>query len=130
MDPWDCRGERGLRLHYILWQFAALQVARRLHRQHRFDIAHQVGLGTVSAPSPFWRLGIPLFWGPIGGGQVAPPSFRAYFGRAWRREWIRACRVRVMPYSRGLRRTVARCAMVLATNDATARIITKAGGRK
>jgi glycosyltransferase involved in cell wall biosynthesis len=129
MDPWDCRSERGLRLHYMLWQRAALKAARRLHELHRFDIAHQVGLGTVSAPPPFWRLGIPFIWGPIGGGQVAPPSFLSYFGRAWRREWLRTCRVRILPCLPSMRRSASRCAMILTTNDATAEIATQAGGR-
>jgi glycosyltransferase involved in cell wall biosynthesis len=129
MDPWDCRGDRGLRLHYILWLRAALKAAQTLHSAHRFDIVHHVGLGTVSVPSPFWRLGVPLFWGPIGGGQVAPAAFRGYFGPAWRSEWLRACRVRALVYSPALRRTVAHCSTILATNQATVQLLKRAGAR-
>src|ERR1051326_598550 len=48
IDPWKPeRSERGLRLHYMLWQRAALRCAARLHAEHPFDIVHQVGLGSV-----------------------------------------------------------------------------------
>ena len=128
IDPWDSHGdERGHKLHYMLWQRLALRHARKLNSERRFDLVHQVGLGSVSAPSPYWRLGIPAIWGPLGGGQVAPPAFRSYFGERWRREWVRAYRVRSLPYWPSLRRTVARTAVVMGTNYETLDVLKRAG---
>ena len=130
LDPWDPgRDERGHKLHYVLWQRLALRRARELNAQRRFDVVHQIGLGSVSAPSPFWRLGIPAIWGPLGGGQLPPPAFRRYFGEGWRKEWIRACRVRSLPYWPSLRRTVARTAVVMGTNHETLDVLKRAGAK-
>ncbi len=130
IDPWNPeRGERGLRLHYMLWQHAALRRARELHREYRFDLVHQVGLGSVGAPSPFWRLGIPAVWGPLGGGQTAPAAFRRYFGAHWRNEVMRTWRVRSLPYWPPLRRTVSHSAVVMATNYETMDVLRRAGAR-
>lgn len=130
IDPWKPeRGERGLKLHYLLWQHAALRRARQLHKERPFDIVHQVGLGSVSAPSPFWRLGIPLVWGPLGGGQTPPSLFRRYFGKDWRNEVGRSWRLRALPYWPSLRRTVANAALVMATNHETLAILRRAGAR-
>jgi glycosyltransferase involved in cell wall biosynthesis len=129
-DPWKPeQSERGLRLHYLLWQRAALRRARHLHSRNTFDIVHQVGLGSVSAPSPFWRLGIPLVWGPLGGGQTPPSQFRNYFGHDWARETRRTWRLRALPYVWSLRRTVARAALVMATNHETLALLRRAGAR-
>src|ERR1700728_3172270 len=39
IDPWRPEvGERNIRLHYMLWQRAALSVARQLEREVGFDI--------------------------------------------------------------------------------------------
>jgi glycosyltransferase involved in cell wall biosynthesis len=128
IDPWKPeRSERGVRLHYMLWLRAALRCAARLHRERPFDIVHQVGLGSVSAPSPFWQLGIPLVWGPLGGGQTPPPRFRLYFGDAWGQEVRRAWRLRVLPYWQPFRRAVARAALVMGTNHETLDLLRRAG---
>jgi glycosyltransferase involved in cell wall biosynthesis len=63
---------------------------------------------------------VPLVFGPIGGGQVAPPLFKEYFGDGWRRERLRSAVVmhglRFNPLTRV---TLKRAALVLATNSAT-----------
>src|SRR5262249_52670061 len=98
LDPWKpARGERGLKLHYLLWQRAALHRARQLHRALNLDIVHHVSWGSVSAPPSLWRLPIPFIWGPIGGGMVSPPTFRHYFGKAQSKESIRSWRLRILP---------------------------------
>ncbi len=129
-DPWNpSKGKRGLRLHYMMWQRAVLHQAVRLHRAEAFDVAHHVSWGTVNAPPLLWRLPLPLVWGPVGGGQVAPAAFRRYFGSGWPGECLRTAYVRMAARRPLLRETVRFSALLLATNRETARILESAGGR-
>jgi glycosyltransferase involved in cell wall biosynthesis len=131
-DPWlPARGERGIHLHYVLWQRAALAQARWLHALQRFDIVHHVGWGTVNAPPALWRLGAPFVWGPLGGGQAAPLRFGRYLG--WRgtcRETARTVRRHLVPFLPPLRRAVANSAAILATNLETADVLYRAGAQQ
>lgn len=129
-DPWrPARGLRGIRLHYLVWQWLVLREAARLHRLHHFDVAHHVGWGTVGAPPVLWRLPVPFVWGPVGGGQVTPTAFRGYFGQdAWK-EALRGPRVSLLPVLPALRRAVRRSALILATNRETMRILEAAGAK-
>ena len=75
IDPWDPRkGDKGLRLHYMLWQRYALKMALRLCETEQFDVAHHFSWGTVNAPPLLHKLPIPVVWGPIGGGQTSAPE--------------------------------------------------------
>ncbi|HEV2730006.1 MAG TPA: hypothetical protein VGV15_08240, partial [Terriglobales bacterium] len=67
-------------LHYVMWQFAALKAARELASKCEFQLVHHVTYASVHVPSQLWRLGIPVVFGPIGGGQIAPASMLPYFG--------------------------------------------------
>jgi len=62
-------------LHYYLWQVQAYFVARRLHQEIGFDVAHHVSFVRHSTPSFLVFLPIPLIWGPVGGGESAPGPF-------------------------------------------------------
>ncbi len=57
---WWKRGHRGIHLYYLLWQFTALRVARRLHQEVGFDIGHQVTFVSFRYPSFLAWLGIPF----------------------------------------------------------------------
>jgi len=63
----------------LLWQKAALRVAKALHREVGFDVAHHLTWGGVRAPTFLGSLGPPLIIGPIGGGETSPPSLRDGF---------------------------------------------------
>jgi glycosyltransferase involved in cell wall biosynthesis len=132
VDPFDpARSQRGIHLHYVLWQRAALAQAHRLQSTHGFDIVHHVGWGTVNAPPALWRLGLPFVWGPLGGGQAAPLTFARYLG--WGgvlREAGRTVRRQLMPFVPSLRRAVANSAVILATNRETAEVLHRAGARR
>ncbi|WP_319421909.1 glycosyltransferase family 4 protein [Pleurocapsa sp. FMAR1] len=64
-----------MQLHYYLWQIQAYFVARNLHRQIGFDLAHHVTFVKYSRPSFLSLLPIPFVWGPVGGGEFAPKAF-------------------------------------------------------
>lgn len=73
-------GQSGaMQLHYYLWQIQAYFVARKLHQEIGFDIAHHVTFVRYSSPSFLALLPIPLIWGPVGGGESAPWQFWADF---------------------------------------------------
>jgi len=101
----------------------------KLHQRIGFDIVHHVSYGSLSAPPPFWRLPVPFIWGPIGGAQQTPSSFREYFGRAWAREFSRNARVRLLPHSLSLKKAARASAVLLATNHDTSEVLRKIGGR-
>jgi exopolysaccharide biosynthesis WecB/TagA/CpsF family protein len=130
LDPWDDQTSNvGLAIHYQLWLRLAFKKAAELHEQVGFDIAHHVSYGTVNAPPPFWKLPLPFVWGPVGGAQRAPSSFRHYFPYLSGREILRSVRAATLPFSPSLRRAATSSALILATNRETASLLSKAGGR-
>lgn len=76
---WWEQGRRGEHPYYYLWQIAAYRAAKRVHQRVAFDVAHHLTFGTYWMPTLLTRLPIPFVWGPLGGGECAPPSFRRTF---------------------------------------------------
>lgn len=74
------KGERGVRLYYFLWQIGAYFVGRKLLQRVHLDLVHHLTLGTYWMPSFLSLLPVPFVWGPVGGGESAPRSFRNSFG--------------------------------------------------
>jgi glycosyltransferase involved in cell wall biosynthesis len=68
-------------LYYILWQFRAYSVGRRLHGKRPFDLVHHVTYVNSWAPSFMGWLGIPFVWS-AGGIEVTP--WRFYRALSWR----------------------------------------------
>lgn len=73
------RGNWGVQVYYSWWQRGMLGLARRLHAQHGFDLAHHVTFGKFSVPSQLVKLPIPLIVGPVGGGESTPPGFQSTY---------------------------------------------------
>ena len=115
------KGQRGIRFYYSLWQFVAFWKARKLHRDVRLDLAHHVTIVSYWLPTFLAFLPIPFVWGPVGGGESTPRSFRGLFsmyGRASEalREFARA----LGELSPVVRFTARRAAIALATTTETA----------
>src|ERR1700761_2949616 len=81
--------ERGIRLHYWLWIKEAYKRAAQLHKEVRFDLVHHVSWSTIAVPPPFWRVPVPAFWGPIGGGQTFPVAFISHLKHNRLKEFLR-----------------------------------------
>lgn len=77
---WKRRGF-GVRLYYLLWQIGLYFVARRLHKQNNLELIHHLTFGTYWMPTFLALLPVPFVWGPLGGGESAPPAFRRFFGQ-------------------------------------------------
>jgi len=115
--------------HY-LWQLAAYRRAVALHREVRFDLAHHVTFATWRLPTLLWRLGIPLIWGPLGGGQSVPPGFLQALGPAGiAHEAVRAVSQVASRLDPLVRATLARAAVVLAANTPTTAFLRRLGRR-
>ena len=129
-SPWKPeKSNSGVRLHYLMWQRQMLCEARRLHTREHFDVAHQVGWTTVTAPTPLWKLPIPAVWGPVGGAITTPDSFLRYFGGSQWTERLRTLRVNLLPFSPAIRNAARHLAVTFATNLETVAFLKKAGAR-
>jgi len=58
--------------YYFFWQIAISRIARRLHRQRPFAIAHHVTFVSFRVPVWLKTLGVPVVFGPVGGAEQAP----------------------------------------------------------
>lgn len=121
----------GLYFHYLYWQWAALTVALRLHRQYNFDLVHHVSYTSLQLGSFLYKLKRPFIYGPVGGGQEAPAAMRGYFKQYWGRERIRAWVSRMLVrYNPGCIQAVRQAAYVLAWNEDTYQLIKRLGRTK
>jgi len=116
-------------LHYLCWQVAALKAARALASKFKFQLAHHVTYGSVHVPSQLWRLGVPVVFGPVGGGQTAPASMLPYFGAEKSREHLRSALTKVLRFSPFHRHCLRRMSFVLAANSDTLSIVRALGCR-
>ena len=66
------RGQRGVRIYYLLWQRAALSEARRMARHQQFDLVWHLTLANAWIGSTACITGIPFVYGPVGGGVGTP----------------------------------------------------------
>jgi hypothetical protein len=57
---------------YRLWQREAYQLGCELHDKIGFSLVHIVTYVGFQVPGPFWKMNIPLVWGPVGGLENAP----------------------------------------------------------
>ena len=69
------RGGRGIVLYYYLWQLTVGRTVRKLVRNRRFDVLHQLNFHTDWAPHFLWGNGVPVVWGPIAHHRRAPSNF-------------------------------------------------------
>lgn len=125
-------GQSGaMQLHYYLWQIQAYFVAQKMHRQIGFDIAHHVTFVRYSVPSLLSLLPIPFVWGPVGGGESAPPKFWTDFnGKNKRYEYLRQTWRGIGELDPLTRLTARRSAIAYATTKDTAKKLSKLGASK
>lgn len=71
-----------MNLSYSGWQVDAFRLACRLQAEIGFDLVHLITYVGFRFPGRFWRMGIPLVWGPIGGLENTPWRFLPMMGPA------------------------------------------------
>ncbi|MCP2728629.1 glycosyltransferase family 4 protein [Limnofasciculus baicalensis] len=117
-------------LSYLVWQKQAYKIARQLDEKQGFDLVHHITMANLSAGSQLCQLNKPFIFGPVGGGQLAPPAFKKYFINGWNIESFRAFIIKhLYQFNPLLNKTVKRSDLVLATNCDTAELAQKAGAK-
>ncbi len=122
-------GQSGaMQIHYYLWQIQAYFIAKHLHQEIGFDVAHHVTFVKYSAPSLLALLPIPFVWGAVGGGESAPPKFWKDFSlRARFYEWARDIVRNTGQRDPLVSLTIQNSAVVRATTDDTAKRLYRMG---
>ena len=117
------RGQRGIRLYYVLWQRAALSEARRLSRDQPFDLAWHLTLANGWIGSAACLLGVPFIYGPVGGGVATPWRLAGSLGaKGILYELLRTAARTLGRYLNPLARASwRRASLVLVQNDETRR---------
>lgn len=120
----------GFYAHYLGWQKQAYKMALCLEKEQNFDLVHHVTWGGVNTGSWLCYLDKPFIFGPIGGGQVAPPAFKKYFLNNWKLEFVRSLMVKLIRFNRFVATTVKRADLVLVTNTDTLNLTQNLGARR
>lgn len=66
------KGRRGMRLFYMMWQKKAANVAAQWHNNIKFDLVQHITFVSYTQVTYMYKLGIPLIWGPVSGGENIP----------------------------------------------------------
>jgi glycosyltransferase involved in cell wall biosynthesis len=124
-------GQGAFQLHYYLWQIQAYFVARKLHREIGFDLAHHVTFVRYSTPSFLALLPIPFIFGPVGGGESAPKAFAQSFSRRGKiYEFLRNSLRQIGEWDPFTRMTVHRSVLNWATTPETAKRLSHMGASR
>lgn len=118
------------RMGYFGWQAAAYRAAREILRQHPIELAHHVTYGSLHGGSQLWKLPIPFIFGPVGGGQTAPPAFFKYYRDAGVFETARTLLTKSLRCFPPAVSAVRQAALVLATNTDTLQLVRRMGARR
>lgn len=118
---WWKRGSRGIYLYNLLWQWGAYRKARRLHARNGFDRVHHLTLSGIRQPSFMGGLGIPMVFGPVGGGEEAPWALRHGYGpRGWARDALRSLSNATLRFDPFMRATFRKAHVIyVKTPDST-----------
>lgn len=121
----------GVSLYYYVWQLVAARVARRLHAEQRFDVAHHATFVRYWSPVAVAGLGIPYVIGPVGGGEAAPRSIWPGIGAAgYVTEIVRDTARWFAERDPLVRGALARASRVLAATAETKERVERLGSRR
>jgi glycosyltransferase involved in cell wall biosynthesis len=66
--------------YYRRWHKDAFELAKKLHKEIGFDLAHQLTMVGFREPGYLWKLDIPFIWGPVGGMGLFPWRYLSVVG--------------------------------------------------
>jgi len=125
------KGQRGVHLYYFLWQKGIYSLAKQLCEQIKFDIIHHVTFVNYWLPSFLSFLPVSFVFGPVGGGEDAPPNFFSTFSLKgkiyeYQRKWFR----RIFELTPYVRQNIKNASIILATTEETAKRLENLGVRR
>lgn len=122
--------QAGMYLYYILWQWKAYMLGCKLEKINNFHRIHHVSWGSLQQGSFLYKLKAPFIFGPAGGGQIAPDSFKMYFKEHWRAELKRE-RVSnwLSKYNPACKKMVQNAEAVLVSNKDTFSLAKQLGAK-
>jgi glycosyltransferase involved in cell wall biosynthesis len=130
LDPWKPeKGEAGIRVHYRLWQKAALDALVQAQAKRPFDLVHHVSWGSLQQPPLVWKTGLPFVWGPVGGGQTWPAAFRVYGGNTLSERGRRIV-VKLTRFNPLVMKPVRHADLILTTNRETDDLVKQLGAKR
>jgi glycosyltransferase involved in cell wall biosynthesis len=125
------KGQRGVHIYYYLWQIAVYFLARRLHNEVGFDVAHHLTFGIYWMPSSLSLLSLPFIYGPLGGAETAPGEYYKCFTLRGRiHELMRSAARRVGEHDPFVLMSLRRAELVLAKVRDTGERVTMLGAKK
>ena len=125
---WWKSGGRCVQLYYALWQRYILPVAKVEHSIITFDLVHHLTFGVWRQPTQLYKLGIPVIFGPVGGGESAPHNLvRTLTVKDQIRERVRDAANRLGVINPGLRSCLREARWVVAKTTETAHWLKRAG---
>ena len=113
------RSGLGRWLRQIVWHRRAYAVAKRLHAEKPFALAHQTTFHTFRIPFRAAGLGIPAVWGPIAGGEASPPGFGPWLGQLRTGEAARKVMNRLALAQPSVRRSLRLAKAIFVSNQTT-----------
>lgn len=125
------KGQRGVHIYYYLWQIAVYFLARRLHNEVKFDVAHHLTFGIYWMPSFLSLLPLPFIYGPLGGAESAPGEYYKCFTLGGKvQEWMRNTARQVGENDPFVLMSLRRAELVLAKVRETGERVTLLGAKK
>lgn len=117
--------------YYLFWQRRLAEVAQRIDEDADVDVCHHITWGSLQLGSGLWRLGKPMVFGPVGGGQFSLPGFEAYFSDSRGKEVARTVLSYVLTrlYPDCIQ-TVRRAGKIFVSNRETAEMARRIGCRE
>ena len=77
------KGTLGVNFYYFLWQLTSycfiVKKQKLFPNEYKFDFVHHITFGVFRHVSLFYKLGIPFFFGPVGGGEELPNNLKRSF---------------------------------------------------
>lgn len=114
------KGRRGIRLFYTLWQKKAAKIALELNKLEHFDFVQHITFVSYTQVSYMYKLGIPLIWGPVSGGENIPKGMRINMSK--KEIFIETCRKlsqTLALYSTSIKRTMETAKIILVATEET-----------
>ena len=105
-------------IYYYFWQWAAYRTVTRLHAVENYDLIHHVTWVSFRQPSFMGLLGIPMYFGPVAGGDEIPTGYAKSFSFNQRMiEILRGAANKVTRFDPFMRMTYSKATKVFFTSQ-------------